>query len=1594
MADEVASLKVLITGDVSDLESAIQKTKTSLDDLGNAGQKIGDKIEKGPKKATKSYKELSGALKDTGDSINTFTKPIQIASVALAAGGVAAAKFAIDFEDSFAAVKKTVDGTPEQIEAIKKGIIDLSTVGINGRSAIPMTTTELNELASAAGQLGVEVENVVEFTEVTAQMGTATNLVGSEGAATMARFLNVMGLGNDVVRNLGSAIVDLGNNSATTEQEIADMALRMGKFGNTVGMGAADVLGYSAALSSMGIEAQAGGSAVGRTWLAIESAVASGGAELSAFAKYSGKSAADFAKEWRTNSKAAFNSLLGGMKEGTKAGTKLVTMLDDLGINNTLDQQAMMALVNGFEQVGESVERANKAWEENSALQTEFNSKAETTASQLAIAKNNIVETARSIGETFLPDIAEASGSVAEFAKGLSQMSDSQKEALITTGKWVIGLGAASKVTAGTLKGAGNMIEAYGKLKTAFSAGGALASWGPALGSVASAAAPAAAGLAAVGLAVYAGKKAYDTWYDSNYRFAQDLEEGNEAIEKRATKLNTLDEAQNKLASAKLVINNPESSQEQVAKAKGEVERIAQLLADEYDLHINVDAPDLPGTVEVVENAINSMSDAEWADQRINFVDQVEILTDDREKANRDAAEIEMLRSAQQYESERHAKYKGLSADMAELNKSFSDGTISANDYREAVTNVAKSAGIGEDAIAGMADMSDETFGASVLSEINNVVTVSENGMTQYAQRIQDYDADIEKLKNGATSLANQLVESAGRYAEEDNLDQFFTNMRETIAAGELDVVGYAEVVQNTLSGMSLDTAIEAGVGSEQLTNWVSEYITVGKELGASVPDIVAKAALFSNGFKNAEEVTAESIPGIVSSMQELGRANGEELDATKLTEMARAIGLIPDNKQIEISAEGDISVVDAVVEKITELETKGGVKVKVDAEGNVEVLDKAGEQISYLEGIGAVSLRLNAEGNIEALDEAGNVVQTISENSDQNIEIAVNANTDNAKATIADLNGEKVEVPVGANVDEAETTIDSLNGRTVTVTVNGKIGTISNAKGTSDFPGGLAMINDERGVSDPRELVEIDGKGYIFEGKDVVLPLPEHAKVYTASQTKAIMSGQGIPHYAKGHNNEAWDTAKSEWQHYTRTNNVSVAEQIAHWNEMLETFANDADAVKEIYEELFSWQKKQSETALKEANEASNEWVESTNALRTWTEQGENMIDAFIRVRDRNNQAVQDGVQEEKEALKEIQSFTESMLSGRVQATIDYIERERSMRGMSFVEQKAQLASTKAEIDAFFASLGPLTAEEQVIKMSVYAELDDAAFDIIDEEIASWEQDAALYLKESQTLGWDWKNDGDSEVAYYQRMQQQYQDVLDYGGLNDEQYRAVLTKRREAELNAYTAAEAEYNEMLQERLDEISELQAEFADNISELRATWSTEDRQADIADVKKQLKIYEGAVTKEGREEYERLQEELKQLEREEEIYKLEQENNATIEKLEEEYERLEADKLKGISDLLKDADNLKYYSNSISASTDSIGEKLGDIQKTDLPGIISGLKGVSELLTGIKEIFEKQPLGVTNNNTFNIESNESDNFLQAGLKKILFSLNGGR
>src|SRR5690606_26380342 len=242
----------------------------------------------------------------------------------IAAGLGLAVKAAMDWESAWTGVEKVIEGTPEQLARLEGELRQLATT-------LPFTHQEIAAVASAAGQLGIATEDITGFTKVMLDLGVATNMTAEEAAFALARMSNIMGTASDDVSRLGATIVDLGNNSATTERDIVEMALRIAGAGNTIGLTEADVLAFASALSSVGIEAQAGGTANSRVLIEIADAVAGGGDAVAEFADVAGMSAGEFARAFEEDPARAIAAFVAGLGRIDDAGGNVFAVLEDLG---------------------------------------------------------------------------------------------------------------------------------------------------------------------------------------------------------------------------------------------------------------------------------------------------------------------------------------------------------------------------------------------------------------------------------------------------------------------------------------------------------------------------------------------------------------------------------------------------------------------------------------------------------------------------------------------------------------------------------------------------------------------------------------------------------------------------------------------------------------------------------------------------------------------------------------------------------------------------------------------------------------------------------------------------------------------------------------------------------------------------------------------------------------------------------------------------------------------------------------------------------------------------------------------------------------
>ena len=388
-------------------------------------------------KAAEATNKVDAASKSVQDWQATSTALLAVGTAAAAGLGMAA-KAAIDWESQFAGVRKTVDGTTGQIAELEGQLRSMA-------ASMPATHQELAATAEAAGQLGVARDDVAAFTEVMVQLGETTNLTSDEAATSLAQMMNIMGTAPDAVDRLGATLVALGNNGASTERDILALSHRLAGAGKQMGLTEADVMGIANAMASVGIEAEAGGTAMSETLKQMDAAVRQGGQGLETYARTAGMTAAEFARAWRDDPAQALEAFIAGLSRMSAEGGDVNAMLSDLGMEGVRQTDTLIRLAGAGDLLGESLDTAGQAYEQNSALATEYGKRVETTQAQLEIAANSIRDAAISVGESVLPVVADTAKGVADLAQGFAALPDPVLQAVAQLG----GLIAAGGLVAG-----------------------------------------------------------------------------------------------------------------------------------------------------------------------------------------------------------------------------------------------------------------------------------------------------------------------------------------------------------------------------------------------------------------------------------------------------------------------------------------------------------------------------------------------------------------------------------------------------------------------------------------------------------------------------------------------------------------------------------------------------------------------------------------------------------------------------------------------------------------------------------------------------------------------------------------------------------------------------------------------------------------------------------------------------------------------------------------------------------------------------------------------------------------------------------------
>ncbi len=448
--DEMRNLDRIIDG----LDDRIDRVGRSMDkferentEAGRSMQGLGQQSEKTSRQVQSDFQAIgreAERLESTGQRLEGFGARLTlfISGPALALKQFAT-DAAIEFESSFAGVKKTLDTTGLSAEEttvafaeLREGIRDLATDGTSAVSGIENAQNELARIAELGGQLGVAREDLLNFTETVGELTLATDLSAESASTMIAQFTNITG-GKEFDR-LGSTIVELGNRMATTEGQVLEFGSRLAAAGTQAGFSQADILGLGAAMASLGLEAEAGGTAMTRVFNTLGVAVATGNADLRTFAEVSGLTVDEFSQLFEEDAAGALNTFIEGLSELDRAAQ--LDIFNQLGFNDVRVQDTLSRLSANPELLAEGIELANQAFEENTALQTEANQRFETTASQMNLLQNNIRDVAISLGDALLPKINAMIDFFVPLIRGLA---DTNPE-ILAFGATLLGVAAAA----------------------------------------------------------------------------------------------------------------------------------------------------------------------------------------------------------------------------------------------------------------------------------------------------------------------------------------------------------------------------------------------------------------------------------------------------------------------------------------------------------------------------------------------------------------------------------------------------------------------------------------------------------------------------------------------------------------------------------------------------------------------------------------------------------------------------------------------------------------------------------------------------------------------------------------------------------------------------------------------------------------------------------------------------------------------------------------------------------------------------------------------------------------------------------------------
>jgi TP901 family phage tail tape measure protein len=439
----------------------------------------------------KTLKQTESAFNRTGakwQSIGAnLTKAVSLPILAVGGAAVVAA---VKFESSFAGIRKTVNATQPQFAALEKTMREMS-------KAKGIDVNELNKIGEIGGQMGIGAAGMKDFVSLIADVGTVTNISTEQAAAGFGKLASIMGTPSARYQMLGDVVNALGNSMEATETEILDFGLKIAASGKLAGLTEGQVLAIGAAMASVGVQADEGGTAVQKVLLSMTTATGELAAQFGEVASLGAGFKLDFEQAFASDPGQTLIYFLDGI---AKSGKDAATVLKQLGIDDARQIKAFLSLASAGDKFTNAMKIQNEQVKIGGSLAREVAERNKTAEAQWNKLKVAINDVAISFGQQLLPHLLNLKPAVEGALNVIVGLVKWFAELPEPVQKWsiaLVGLGVALGPVgyaigtfhkaiasiAGLLRGTGiaSVIGSIGKAIAGLGSGGGLGAFGTVL---------------------------------------------------------------------------------------------------------------------------------------------------------------------------------------------------------------------------------------------------------------------------------------------------------------------------------------------------------------------------------------------------------------------------------------------------------------------------------------------------------------------------------------------------------------------------------------------------------------------------------------------------------------------------------------------------------------------------------------------------------------------------------------------------------------------------------------------------------------------------------------------------------------------------------------------------------------------------------------------------------------------------------------------------------------------------------------------------------------------------------------------------------